>query len=52
MPFYEALESRPYVRAMTGSDYYRVRGEAPREGTVGLSSGYYALVFIYIGLEP
>jgi hypothetical protein len=38
MPFYEALESGPYVQATTGSDYNRVRGEGPREGIVGLSS--------------
>jgi len=37
MPFYKALESRPYVQATTSSDYYRARGEGPREGTAGLS---------------
>ena len=37
MPFYDALASGPYVRAMTGSDYCGARGEEPREGTAGLS---------------
>ena len=37
MLFYDALASGPYIRATTGSDYYRARGEEPREGTVGLS---------------
>jgi hypothetical protein len=39
MPFYEALESGPYVQATTGSDYNGARGEGPREGTAGLSGG-------------
>jgi hypothetical protein len=39
MPFYEVLESGPYVQATTGSDYNGARGEGPREGTAGLGSG-------------
>ena len=37
MPFYDTLVSGPYIQATTGSDYYRARGEEPREGTAGLS---------------